>query len=188
MAEYEELLQKIEQATKVITDEGLRRIAFEQLLKHELAGHHASSDKGERKPPAREQISRPARQRGRGSQASTSSGVRERVRTLGISPDENGLPPWSSLVQLDKYLWILEAAHKKGIEGLTAAEISFLIFGVFRENHGTNQVNNLSTRIRKTHVRKATFSDGSATLSGWQILRAGKEHLQKLASAPVAEK
>jgi hypothetical protein len=188
MSEYDQLLQKIEQATKTISDETLRRIAFEQLLKHELAGHHKRNEEPEPQGPIRERVSRPARQRTRTSQVSVSSGVRESVKALGISPDEGGLPPWSSLGQLDKYLWILEAAHKKTIEGLTTTEISFLIFEIFRETHRPNQVNNLATRIRKAHVRKATFSDGSSQVTGWQILRAGKEHLQKLASGPAAEK
>jgi hypothetical protein len=185
MAEYDEILQKIEQATRIITDEGLRRIAFEQLLKHELAGHVKDGDEPK---PASEQLSRPAKPRSRGSRATPASDIRPSVKSLGISPDEAGLPRWDSLGKLDKYLWILEAAHNKGIEGLTTAEISFLIFEVFRESHGANQVGNLATRIRKTHVRKASFSDGSATLSGWQILKAGKEHLQKLPSPPVVEK
>jgi hypothetical protein len=186
--EYDELLLKIEQATTVITDEGLRRIAFDLLLRHELAGHHGSTKKAVPKIGERTELTRPAKPRSRGSRTASSSDIRERVKSLGISPGEAALPRWSSLRQLDKYLWVLEAAHKKGMEGLTAPEISWLIFEIFRENHRSGQVNNLKTRIRNAQVQKKSFVDGSETLSGWQILKAGKEHLQELASAPAAEK
>jgi hypothetical protein len=180
--DYDGILKKLEEATKGISDEALRRIAFERLLEHELSAHKtpgkAKSPEGE----PQERATRPRRLRGKASSSSPPSAVRESVKNLEISPDEQGLPAWNSLGALDKYLWILEAAHQKNVDGLTSGEIGLLIYETFKENHGPNQVSNLKTRIKQGHVRTTKIPSGSTTLAGYQILKGGIEHLQKLAS------
>lgn len=172
MTDYDSLLRKVENAVQSVSDEGLRRIAFDRLLSHELEFQSERSTPQTQESPTRN--ARQSKPRNKPPSASQPSSGRQEVQNLDISPDDAGLPPWSSLGALDKYLWILEAAHKKGIEALSASEISGLIFKIFRESHGTNQVNNLKTRIRQQHVR--------TTKDGWQILKAGKERLQARAS------
>ena len=179
MTEYDELLKKVEKATENITNEDLRRIAFQRLLDHELTLH------GQRTQPPTPPAKTPAVERSRrsptkSSRAGSAINLREEVKALGISPDESELPKWASLKALDKYLWILEAAHRKHIDGLTTAEIKAMIFNVFRENHDTNQVNNLKTRLKAGHVKVCRISIGSAQVEGLQILKGGKDHLQKL--------
>jgi hypothetical protein len=188
MIEYAELLKRLEETAKVVTDESLRGIAFEQLLKHELSvGNNLEGQTPPTKQIERQTVKR-SKPKSKLPQATAASGIREGIRTLAISPDESGLPAWSSIGALDKYLWVLEAAHKKKVEILTASEISYLIFEIFRENHKTNQVNNLKTRIKKGQVRVAKQTEGSTTITGWQILNAGSQHLQALASSTGNER
>jgi hypothetical protein len=191
MTEYDDLLEKVEEATKKITDETLRRIAFERLLDHELALHSGTKSPHPRRadpviiPSA---IPKPAgKYKGKPAHANPASSVRDEVKNLSVSPDEHGLPPWGQLKVLDKYLWILEAAHLKGLDALTSAEISHLIFAVFRENQGTNKVKNLKTRIKATHVRLAKIQQTTGDLQGWQILKGGKDHLKNLVAAGAAK-
>jgi hypothetical protein len=183
MTDYVETLKKLEEATKVISDDALRRIAFEQLLRHELSGHKASGHTKSSAHKPGESAARSRRSRNKGAITGAPSLVRDSVKNLQVSPDESGLPAWNALGALDKYLWIIEAAHKKSIDGLTSGEISFLIYETFKENHATNQVNNLKTRIKQGHVRTAKIPSGSTTLAGYQILKGGIDHLHKLTSA-----
>lgn len=177
MTEYAELAKKAEEAVKGVADEGLRRIAFDQILKQELSRLRETEDHREPHAGARQQGQRRRKPRGRNTQTSEPSGTREQVKNLALSTDEPGLPRWSALGQIDKYLWVLEAGHKKGIEGLTAAEIRHLIFATFRESHKANQVNNLATRLKQGHVRKVRLPEGS---HAWQILKGGKDHLKEV--------
>jgi hypothetical protein len=186
MTDYAETLKKIEEATKVVADDSLRRIAFEQLLKHELSAHKSSArDKQLKEEPAEPEQSetRTRRVRNKGSAATASPSIREEVKQLQISPDEAGLTPWGPLGALDKYLWILEAAEKKHIDGLSVPEISALIFEIFREHHKPEQVGNIRTRIKRGHVRTIKIQSGTKNLAGYQILKGGKEHLKTQASA-----
>jgi hypothetical protein len=180
--DYDEILRKLEEVTKVISDESLRRIAFERLLEHELSAHKTSGRAKSPEGEPKERATRPRRQRGKASPAGPPPAVRESVKNLGISPDEEGLPAWNTLGALDKYLWILEAAHQKNVDGLTSGEIGLLINETFKENHGPNQVSNLKTRIKQGHVRTTKIPSGSTAVAGYQILKGGIEHLQKLAS------
>ena len=158
---------------------------------HELALHSGTKSPHPRRadpviiPSA---IPKPAgKYKGKPAHANPASSVRDEVKNLSVSPDEHGLPPWGQLKVLDKYLWILEAAHLKGLDALTSAEISHLIFAVFRENQGTNKVKNLKTRIKATHVRLAKIQQTTGDLQGWQILKGGKDHLKNLVAAGAAK-
>jgi hypothetical protein len=183
MPDYSETLKRLEEATRVISDESLRRIAFERLLEHELSGSKPPSMREASKNDAVEHASQqPKRSRYKGKAASVSSGAREQVKALELSPDEKGLPPWSTLTSLDKYLWILEVANRNNIDGLTCPEISSLIYDAFKENHKPEQVSNLKTRIRVAHVRPVKIQLPDRELTGYQILRQGIEHLNKLAA------
>jgi hypothetical protein len=182
MTDYSETLKKLEEATKAISDETLRRIAFERLLEHELSGDKARTKGQITKDEPEGRVARPKRPKSRGSGGNPNSNIREEVNDLRLSPDEEGLPPWAPLGALDKYLWILEAAHKKNIDGLSCPETSALIYRVFRENHKPEQVANLKTRIKIAHVQPAKIHCGERHLAGYQILRGGIDHLKKLGS------
>jgi hypothetical protein len=182
MTEYGEILKKLEEATKLISDESLRRIAFERLLEHELSGAKTPDKKLISKDESEERPSRAKRSKASRPAGDTASNIREEVKALQIFPDEEGLPPWNSLGALDKYLWMLEAAQKKKIDGLSCVEISSLIYDVFKENHQQEQVANLRTRIKRGHVRATKISCGDKKFAGYQILRGGTDQLKGLAS------
>jgi hypothetical protein len=190
MTDYAETLKKIEEATKVISDDSLRRIAFEQLLKHELSPHKSPGrDKQLKEEPAapEESATKTRRVRNKGTAAGASPGIREEVKQLQISPAEEGLPPWGPLGALDKYLCIIEAAEKKHVDGLSAAEISWLIFEIFRDNHKPEQVGNIRTRIKRGHVRTIKIPSGTKKFAGYQILKGGKEYLKTQAATAANE-
>jgi hypothetical protein len=187
MSDYSEMLKRLEEATKVISDDSLRKIAFERLLNHELSGGEKHSVPKPHKDLPEEPVVRTRRVRSKPSAAGPAPSVRNVVDALDISPDEASLPAWGTLSQLDKYLWILEAAHLKSVDGLSPAEISKLIYDVFKENHQTNQVNNIKTRIKRGHVRAVKVLSGSTNTTGYQILKGGIDHLRTLASGSVSE-
>lgn len=105
--------------------------------------------------------------------------TRDEIKNLQISPVQDGLPSWATLGALDKYLWILEAAHIGKVDGLANVEIGSLIYDVFKENHGSDQVANLKTRIKRGHVRSVKIQCGKKKLNGYQILKGGIDHLKE---------
>ena len=104
--------------------------------------------------------------------------IRPKVDTLDISPDEKGLPRWASISEnWKKYCWVLEAAHGKGVDGLTTTEISHLIEKVFREDHPGDSVANLRFHLKKSVVKSIKIEVGSRKYQGWKILNAGTKEL-----------
>jgi hypothetical protein len=175
MRDYSELLKKVEEASKIVTDDSLRPIPFKELLRHELL--HFKEDTG---PQAHAHRKNPPA-------AIEASGGSDITETLEISPDEPQLPHWSGLGKLDKYLWILEAAHRKGVDGLSATEISKLMYSTFRKSHTAAQVHNLGTRIKKGHVRTMNALRGVPKAPGFQILKGGSDHLKTLTAKKASE-
>ena len=175
------LRRQAEDAVADMPEGSMKVKAFEVILSRLLDGADGHTR-------SREHVVRSRKSKDAGAKANPPSSIREEVKKLEISPDENGLPPWGALGILDKYLWILEAAHKKNIDGLTNAEISALIYKVFKENLPSKSVGNLKTRIKKMHVRSADVLNGAITISVWQILKAGIEHLWNLTSPQGSKK
>jgi hypothetical protein len=184
MTDYAETLKKLEEATKFISDESLRRIAFDRLLEHELSGGKTLS-KFSGQPPDSTPLAKTKQTRNKASTVGSGSKIRDEVSSLQISSDEDGLIEWHALGNLEKYLYILEAADRKQIDGLTCTEISTLIYNNFKENHQVDQVSNLKTRIRKAHVRPVKIQIGQRKLMGYQILSKGKAQLKAEAAKDV---
>jgi hypothetical protein len=182
MTDYSEILKKLETETKVISDDSLRRIAFERLLEHELSGGKSQNKKNPSAAKTTTPHTKAKRVNSRGNPTSAASSVRDEVSKFRLSPDEPELPKWGSLGALDKYLWVLEVANRNKVDGLTSVEISSLIYEAFKENHGPGQVSNLKTRIKQAHVRPVRIQCGAKKLTGYQILKDGIDHLKKLAT------
>jgi len=183
MSDYDDILKRVEKAVAAVSDEGLRKIAFEHLLRRELeqqdkrgSSEQRNEARARRQPGARPVARAPK------TEAKTQLAIRERVRGLQISTDQEGLPAWDSISNLEKYLWVLQAANTNGVDGLTSAEIKFLIAEVFRENHETNQINNLKTKLKSGHVHSSSLEEDKATFRVWKILRRGIQHLESLAA------
>jgi hypothetical protein len=187
MTDYAQTLAKLEEAVKAIADESLRRIAFERLLEHELSGGKTPSKKASAEHEPAERPARSRRANSKGRTISPAPIARDELKNLQISPVQDGLPSWATLGALDKYLWILEAAHRAKVDGLANVEISSLIYDVFKENHKTEQVGNLKTRIKTGHVRSVKIQCGKKKLNGYQILKGGVDHL-KASAADGAKK
>jgi hypothetical protein len=148
MKDYKDVLQRLEESTKTIQDPELRKIAFQELLKHALEGEEKAkpetmkADKAQRVPKPRKKTSV-------GTRTGTVPAVRDEITNIDISPDEPELPPWGSLsLDWKKFCWVLEAARRKGVDGLTNSEISFLTEKVFRESYDRRVVNNLKLKIK----------------------------------------
>lgn len=168
MKDYKQILQAAEEAVKTVHDPELKKIAFAELLKHDLGGQKPAEKKEvqgrKRKSKARKKF---------GKAAKPTAGIatiRPEVQKLDLNTDEKGLPRWSSLKNdWKKFCWILEAARKKGVDGLSSSEISYLIEGTFRENYPTNKVGNLKFKLRDGIVKTIKIENKN----GWKILAAG---------------
>jgi hypothetical protein len=171
--DYSEMLKRIESSTAVLTSESYRAAAFDRLLQHELT--NLGTNHKSRAP-----IARAIKTRSRAPKAGEKSVVREEVRAVHITPDTEGLPPWNVLGVLEKYLWILAAARKAKVDGLSTSEIEFLIFKIFRESHKSNRIKNLKTKIKVAFVQIASVVGSQGTVKVWRILRKGEEHLNSL--------
>jgi hypothetical protein len=180
--EYSEILKRAEAAAATITDQSLKSIAFDRVLEHEFALIAAPRTRD----PERITPTGNARKGRTGPR--TTSGAREDVKRLRISPDGDGLPPWNSLTVSDKYLWTLMAAKNAGVDGLTGPEIGSLIFEIFRETHQSNQISNLKAKIRLGFVQLSKNASGNSSLMLWQILPKGVQHLQSLAVGQGSKK
>lgn len=110
--------------------------------------------------------------------------ARPEVQKLQLSVDEPGLAAWGSLDKdWKKYLWILEAARKKGINGLTNAEISYLMDKTLREYRAPKVVNNLKKKIKDRFVQPLTTTAEGKTYSVWKILADGSKEVVVQAGA-----
>ncbi len=121
------------------------------------------------------------------TRASAAPEARAEVQQLQLQVDEPGLLAWGSLGKdWKKYLWILEAARKKNIDGLTNAEISYLMDKTFRESRSPKVVNNLKKKIKDRFVQPLTVNAGGKAYSIWKILADGSKEVVPHASGAKA--
>jgi hypothetical protein len=173
MSNLQAILKSSEESVQTVEDPELRKIAFQEVLRHQLRFDEPSPNK-----PRQQAATNSRRSKGRSSPAPKANGqpaIRPEVAALDLSPDESGLVPWGSLsVDWKKFCWILEAAHRKKVDGLTNSEISYLIDKVFRENKAPEVVNNLKVKITNGAMVKTTVTkSGDREYRVWKILSAG---------------
>ncbi len=182
MNNLQAILKVSEESVRTVGDPELRKIAFQEVLRHQLRFNEASPNK-----PGREATTNSRRPKGRSSPAPKATGqaaVRPEVAALDLSPDERSLAPWSTLTaDWKKFCWVLEAAHQKKVDGLTNSEISHLIEKVFRENYKAEVVNNLKVQIKKGMVKPVTIVADEREYRVWKILNAG---IKEVTAKPAA--
>jgi hypothetical protein len=184
MTEHEQILHIAEEASRVVQDPELRKIAFQEIVRNELekiAGAKTSSSQNRAKPV--KSIRAP-----RVGKITRAAGVRDEIKAMDISPDEKDLPAWSSVSQDWKtFCWLLEAARTKGVDGLTSPELSYLADRIFRENFSPAQVNNLKKKIKSGYVRVVKLALGDRAVDAWKILSGGIEELKNHLRLPRNE-
>jgi len=187
MSKLETLLKLAEESVRAVEDPELRKIAFQEILRHNLRSEEVPSGSAPRRPSA------PPRQTKKraspGARAGGPLAVRPEVETLDLSPDEPGLVPWNSLsTDWRKFCWVLEAARQKKIDGLTNAEISYVIDKVFRQSYEPKVVNNLKVQIKNGMVKPATAKSGDREYAVWRILAAGIKEVTAKAAVAANER
>jgi hypothetical protein len=180
MTEHKKMLEAAEEAAKAVQDPELRKIAFQEIVKNELqknlSGNHPANPAA---PATVVTTPKPPRAKPQ-STGGRAKGARETVKHLDISPDENGLPAWSAMTQdWKKFCWILEAAKLKGVDGLTAPEITYLIYQIFRENYKSALMANLKKKIRGGFVRTTKIDVDGRKIAVWQILSGGSKAINQ---------
>jgi hypothetical protein len=172
MNDLQGILESTTESVQIVQDPELRKIAFQEILRHALAsGSPSSADAGQKTPAPR----RPLQRRSTPvPKAEGNSGVRPEVVSLELSPDEATLLPWGTLtVDWKKFCWVLEASRLKSVDGLTNLEISYLIDKVFRESYRPEVINNLKIQIKKGIVKSVAVSFNDRDYRVWRILAAG---------------
>jgi hypothetical protein len=176
MIDYKKMLEAAEEAAKVVQDPELRKIAFQEVLKHELSGakeHKSPTDKAKTAP----QSNPSGKTKGKRKRA---TGVRPEVKSLDMSPAEKGLPSWKDLsMDYLKFLWVLEAARLKKVEALTSSEISHLIEAVFRQHFRPKVINNLKKKVPDRLVRVVSVDMDGKNVDAWKILDDGTREVNK---------
>lgn len=184
MTNLQEILKSTEESVQSIGDVDLRKIAFQEILRHRLNADQSQPEKRRDGGAARS-----PRLKGRSSaapKASSQPAIRPEAAALELSPDEPGLVPWSTLsVDWKKFCWILQAARPR-VDGLTNSEISYLIDKVFRESKSPDVVNNLKVQIKKGMVKSVIAKSGDREYRVWKILAGGIKEVA--AAAVVANK
>jgi hypothetical protein len=171
MNSLEAILKSAEQTAQAVADPELRKIAFQEIVKHALAGQEAPPTPAQRPAAARQQ--KPRSLAGKGKAAGTPV-IRPDIASLELSPDEKGLAPWGTLsTDWKKFCWILEAARKKGVDGLSNSEISHLVDKTFRESKTPEVVNNLKVQIKRGMVRSVVIKSADREYRVWRILAGG---------------
>ena len=126
----------------------------------------------------------------RGSAVARSSAppeARAEVQNLQLNVAESGLLPWGSLGKdWKKYLWILEAARKRDIDGLTNGEVTYLMNKTFREFRQPKVVNNLKKKIKDRCVQPSTVNVDGKVYSIWRILAEGSKEVVQQADVDNA--
>jgi len=184
MSNLQAIVRSAEEAVQAVNDPDLRKIAFQEVLRHRLMSDDPSPDRLREGAPAA--LSR--KPKGRSSpvpKANSQTAIRPEVTALDLSPDETSLVPWGTLsADWRKFCWILEAARLRNIDGLTNSEISHLIDKVFRESKAPEVVNNLKVQIKKGMVKSVVTKSGDRDYRVWKILAGGiKEVTAKSAAA-----
>lgn len=182
MSNLQAILKSAEESVQTVEDHDLRKIAFQEVLRYQLRSDEASPDKLRRGAAASSR-----KTTGRSSpapKASSQPAIRPEVAALDLSPDERGLVPWGNLsADWTKFCWILEAAHRRKVEALTNAEVSYLIDKIFRESKSAEVVNNLKVQTRKGMVKSVIIRSGDREYRGWKILAGGAKEVTTKAAA-----
>jgi len=170
------ILKSSEESVQTVEDPELRKIAFQEVLRYQLRIDEPPPNK-----PRQGAATKTGRPKGRPSPAPRANGqpsIRPEVAALDLSPDESGLVPWGSLtVDWKKFCWILEAAHRKKVEGLTNSEISHLIEKIFRESKAPEVVNNLKVQIKRAMVKSVIIKSDDREYRVWKILAGGAKEV-----------
>jgi hypothetical protein len=164
------ILKSAEESVRAIEDPDLRKIAFQEVLRHHLRSGETFPDKRQQGAAARTPR---AKVRSAPTTKASQPAIRPDVEAMDLSPDEPGLVQWSTLsVDWKKFCWILEAARPK-VDGLTNSEISYLIDKVFRESKSPEVVNNLKVQIKKGMVKTVVTKSAGREYRVWKILAGG---------------
>ncbi len=149
-----------------------------------VAHHAQQAQEGEPQPTKEAKAANgsvPNSTKRRGSTAGRAGAAletRPEVQSLQLSVDEPSLIAWDSLDKdWKKYLWILEAARVKGVDGLTNGEISYLMDKTFREVRIPKVINNIRQKIKARFVQSNTVNIEGRTYSVWRILAAGSKEV-----------
>jgi hypothetical protein len=181
MSNLEAILKSVSESVQVVEDADLRRIAFQEILKHALRSDAVAPSR----VSASGDPSRPLspKKKAAVSRQNSGTGIRPEAAGIDISPDEKKLVSWGTLsVDWKKFCWILEAARLKGLDGLTNAEISHLIDKVFRESYAPKVVNNIKFQIKKGMVKGNVLRSGDKDYQVWKILAAGIKEVSAVSS------
>jgi hypothetical protein len=155
------------------------------------AAHHIIHrvEDEEHKPPSHAKVANGSADCGakrRSSVAARSASTleaRSDVKNLQLNVDESGLIAWGSLGKdWKKYLWIIEAARIKGVDGLTNGEISYLMDKTFREARAPKVVNNIKQKIKDRFVQPGTVDVDGKQYSTWRILADGSKEVVQTAA------
>jgi hypothetical protein len=182
MSNLQAILKSSEESVRTVEDPELRKIAFQEVLRHQLRFDEAPLHK--RRQEAATNSRRPKGRSSPAPKANSQPAIRPEVAALDLSPDESGLIPWSTLsADWKKFCWILEAAHLRKVEGLTNSEISHLIDKIFRESKSAEVVNNLKVQIKKGMVKSVIIKSGDREYRVWKILAGGAKEVTAKAAA-----
>ncbi len=184
MSNLEGILKSAAETVQIVEDPELRKIAFQEVLRHSLRSEFIDRDRG---PQLAQEAPRRLKKRTPPAARTDSPlTIRPEAAALDFSPDDPGLVSWSSLsADWKKFCWILEAARQEKVDGLSNSEISYLVDKVFREAFAPKVVNNLKVQIKKGMVRSVAVKSGDREYQVWKILAAGiREVTAKSAAAP----
>jgi hypothetical protein len=172
MSNLQAILKSAEESVQTVADPDLRKIAFQEILRHHLRSDGAPQD--EPRPHAATSSRRPKGRSSPAPKAGSQPTIRPEVAALDLSPDEHGIVPWSTLsVDWKKFCWILEAARLKKVDGLTNSEISYLLDKIFRVSKAPEVVNNLKVQIKNGMVKSVITKSGDREYRVWKILAGG---------------
>jgi hypothetical protein len=183
MSNIQAILKSAEESARTVEDPDLRRIAFQEILRHQLRSDEVSP--GTLRKVGAASLPRPKVRSTPAPRPNAQPVIRPEVAGLDLSPDEHTLVQWSTLsADWKKFCWIIEAAHLRKVEGLTNSEISYLIDKVFRESKAPEVVNNLKVQIKKGMVKSVLIKSGDREYRVWKNLAGGaKEVTAKPAAA-----
>lgn len=172
MKDYKTIVAEIVEATKNITDEKLREIAFQKLLDHSLEPNPSPVSKKTESVEVENSPKKANIKKRSTSPAIRDNVVREEVKSAfnDVTPNTPGIKPLSSLKQKwEKYIWVLVVAKEKGIDMMTNNEIAFILSEKFSVGATEKSVNNLTFKVEAGFVQKRDL-DGTRA---WKVLIDG---------------
>jgi len=180
MKKYTSIVTQINEATKKIDDQKLKRIVYKRLLEDAL-----QQDVIKIQPPTKPTTQQSGRQKKNNSSTLKKSNyapsyreddVREEVQkalaSVSAKPKAS-VAPFNEIkdVNWKKYLWVLEIGSQNGIESMTNNEIAYVLGKFLADGATEKAVNNLTFKIKDGFVGRADVNGKKA----WRILSDGKE-------------